>query len=120
MKPDLPGGLADLGADLEKLDPDRIHLGRFKLGFFQVPSEQQEQAVRQGVKQKPKLIGFEAMAAEAISLELVFQFLDPVFRLAPLGVDPIVDNMRLKPQIRHHEALIEPFFQPLHFGHDPA
>ena len=120
MKPYLPCGLADSGPALEQLEPEGIYMSRLQLGFFGVTPEEQEKTVFQRVHQESELIGFEAVTAEAVGLELVFQFLNPVLGLAPLDVYPVIDNMGHKVEVGHDKALIEPFFQALDLGHYPS
>lgn len=54
---------------------------------------QPEQVVGCGVEQGPKLFGQEAVAAQAVGLEVQLQLLEAVFQLAPQYVYLIIDAL---------------------------
>ena len=70
MHPDAAAGLPDAGPDLQELEPQGVHLGRGQLRALKVTPQQPKQAVGRGVQQQPKLVGQEAMATQAIGLEI--------------------------------------------------
>jgi len=51
------------------------------------------------VQQQPELVGQEAMAAQAIGLEIQLQFLDAVFHVAPEHVNVVVDKLGLRTRL---------------------
>ena len=70
-----------LGADFKKLEPDRSGLGGAQFGSFQMLAQEPEQTISRGMEQEAELVCVETMAAEAVSLEIELQFLDPVVRI---------------------------------------
>jgi hypothetical protein len=60
-----------------------------------VLAQQPKQAVGRGVEQQPELIGPEAMATQAIGLDLQLQFLDAVFRLQFLMASADADKQTI-------------------------
>ena len=83
VEPDATTGLAYPSADFKELEPDCPGLGGAQFGSLQMSAQQPEQAVGQGMKQEPELVGLEAMATEPVGFKIELQFLDAVFRLAP-------------------------------------
>lgn len=83
-------------------------------------AQQPKQAIGGGVEQQPELIGQEAMATQAIGLDLQLQFLDAVFHVAPEHVDVVIDKLGVAVQVGDHEALIGPQVGIFHLGDDPA
>jgi hypothetical protein len=53
-----------------------MDLGRSQFRALEVVAQQPKQAIGRGVEQQPELIGQEAMATQAISLDIQFKFLN--------------------------------------------
>lgn len=97
MDPDSSAGLSDASTDLEQFQPERAGLSTAgKLGTLEIPTQQPEQAVGEGVEKQAKLIGQEAVTAEPICFEFQFELFDTILRLAPEHVDLLIDPVRLK------------------------
>jgi hypothetical protein len=93
MYPDTSAGLAHPSTDLERLDADGIYLGGFQFGAPQVTAQEPEKTIRGSVQQEPELISQEAMAAQAIGLDLQLQFLNPVFDVTSEDIDIVIDHL---------------------------
>jgi hypothetical protein len=79
VRPDASAGLSDAGPDLQELEPQGVDLSRSQFRALEVMAQQPKQAVGRGVEQQPELIGQEAMATQAVGLDLQLQFLEAVF-----------------------------------------
>lgn len=97
-----------------------MDLSRSQFRALEVVAQQPKQAKGGGVEQQPELIGQEAMATQAIGLDIQFQFLDAVFHIAPEYVDVVIDKLGVAAQVGDHEALIGAQVGIFHFGDDPA
>jgi hypothetical protein len=75
--------------------------------------------VGSGVQKQPKLVGYKAVAAEAIGFERYLQILDPILCLAPLSVMS-VEFIGLIGFVGHHKAGVGALFHHLGFVDDPA
>jgi hypothetical protein len=71
------------------------------------------------VQQEPELVGQEAVAAQTVGLDIQFQFLDAVFRVAPEHVEVVIDKLGVAAEVGDHKALIGAQLGVFHFGDDP-
>ena len=78
VHPDAAAGFSDAGPDLQELEPQGMDLSCSQFRALEVVAQQPKQAIGRGVEQQPELIGQEAMATQAIGLDLQLQFLDAV------------------------------------------
>lgn len=70
-----------------------------------------KQAIDGGVEQQPELVGQEAVAAQAVCLELQLQFLAAVSHVTPQHLDVVRDHLGvadwgLRELCRHRVALL--------------
>ena len=72
------------------------------------------------MKQKPELIGQEAMAAEAVRGQIVLERFDVVLGLASVGVLVVELGRRKISAVGDHETPVDAQGVDLHLGHDPA
>jgi hypothetical protein len=72
------------------------------------------------VEQQPELVGQEAVAAQAIGLEIQLQLLAAVFHIAPEHVEVIINKLRIAAQVGDYKALIGAQASVFHLGDDPA
>jgi hypothetical protein len=79
-------------------------LGRSQFRALEVVAQQPKQAIGRGMEQQPELIGQEAMATQSIGLDLQFQFLDAVFRVASEHADVVIDKLGVAAQVGDHKA----------------
>src|SRR5665647_3209833 len=70
VHPDAAAGLSDAGPDLQELQPQGMGLSRSQFRALEVVAQQPKQAIGGGVEQQPELIGQEAMATQAIGLDI--------------------------------------------------
>lgn len=118
---DAPATLAHPSPDLQELESQGLEGGRGQLGPGEPLAQMPEEHEREGVEQEPELVGRERVAAGAVGLEVVFEFLDPVLRVPPADVEAVVDLSRgIEGEAGDHEARVEALVQALDLGHDPA
>jgi hypothetical protein len=91
---DVAAGFPEAGLDLQELETPGVDLGRDQLRTREVMTRQ------------PQLVGQEAMATQALGLELQFQFRDVVARLAPEPGDAVIDQPEAAAQVSGHKAMI--------------
>ena len=84
---DAAGGLRDGGGDLDQPRPlgQGVGVAEF-VGHEFVVAQRGEEVVRRGVQQQPPEVGEEAVATQAVGMEVVLQFVDPLLRLAALNI----------------------------------
>ena len=87
MPPDAAAGFPDARPDLQELEPQCVNLGRGQFCALEMVAQYPKKAIGRGVEKQPKLVGQEAMATQAVGLDLQFYFLDAVFYVAPQHVD---------------------------------
>ena len=85
MEADAAGGVADASTDFEELGAQSFDLRRApRLG--QMQAKQIDQIVGEAVEQQAEGVGQEAMAAQAVGAETIFEFFDAVLTLAAIVV----------------------------------
>jgi len=97
VNPDAAAPRTDAGPDFQEFEPQGVDLGHGQFRALDVAAQQPKQAVGRGVEQQPELVGQEAVAAQAIGLELHFALLDAVFHLTPQDVDLVIDQLGAVP-----------------------
>src|SRR5215831_12048074 len=98
-------------ADLDQAEAQRVELHARAAGPYQGAAQCIEQPVGGRVQQQTKLVGPEAMAAEAVGKAGALEILDPELRLAPLHL-PIGERERVQiGAAGHQEAEIASFLE---------
>ena len=77
---DAAGGLANASAEFEQVGSQGFDLRRAP-GLRQMMSEEVDQVIGGGVQEQAKSIGQEAMAAQAVGAEAVFEFLNTLVQI---------------------------------------
>jgi hypothetical protein len=72
------------------------------------------------VERQLKLVGLEAMAAQAVGLKLQLQLLDAVFHAAPQHVNAVIDKLRVAAHVSDYNALVGARMGVVQLGDDPA
>jgi hypothetical protein len=85
--------LPDPAADLDQAQPRRVQLHPRNFEFGQPTADRVEQPAGRPVQQEAELVGPEPVVAQAVGEAGPLEVLDPVLRLAPVGV-PGVDRLR--------------------------
>ena len=119
MYADLREEFSDPPTDLHELQAQGVQLHPLYPCLNQLPPQSVHKPVGSGVQKQPKLISQKAVAAEAIGFERYLQILDPILRLATLGVMS-VEFIGLIWFVGHHKAGIGALFHHLGFVDDPA
>src|SRR5688572_33407700 len=83
------GELADAAADLDQAQAHRLQRHPRRACLHQPAAEGVEEAVGRPVEEQAHLVGQKAMTGEAVAETAEFEILDPVFRLAAIGVPGI-------------------------------
>ena len=107
--------LTDAAPDLDQAQAQRLQPHPRRPRGDQPAAQGVEEAVRGPMQQQPELIGQEAMTGEPIAETAEFQILDPVLRLAAIGV-PGVEGFRLVRPSGDHKAGVDALGQ--HLGLD--
>ena len=72
------------------------------------------------MEQQAKLVGQEAVAAQAVGLEIQLQFLDAIFHVAPEHIEVVINELGITAQVRDHEPLIYTQLGVFHLGDEAA
>jgi hypothetical protein len=72
------------------------------------------------MEQQLKLVGLEAMAAQAVGLKLQLQLLDAVFHAALQPVNAVIDKLRVAAHVSDYNALVGTWKGVVQLGDDPA
>lgn len=83
---DARGQLADPAADFDEPEAHRFQAHPFAARPHQPATQRVQQAVGRAMEQSSHLIGHKPMAGEPVGKAGPFQVLDPILRLAPVGV----------------------------------
>ena len=101
----------DADTNLEQAQPEGIHLGMCQLGAASSTAEHVHQDVGGTMQEQSKLVGPEAMAAQAIGLERALEVLDRVFAgVGSLHVATVVQLLGITRNAGDHEADVGPLF----------
>ena len=86
VKANTAGSLAHASADFEELGAEGFDLGRAP-GLGQLQAEPVDQVVGEAVQEQAEGVGQEAVTAQAVGAEAVFELLDAVLTLAAIVVE---------------------------------
>src|SRR6266481_452944 len=108
MEPETSDTALHAARDFEQLEPDRAD-GRRRQGRRgeDTAPEMREQQQRDAVELQPERVGAEAMTTESISVDVEFEFFDPIFGRAAIVI-PVDEMGRRAAAVRDHEADVEP------------
>ena len=85
VEADAAGGVAYASADFEELGAQGFDLGRAPR-LRQLQAKEVDQVVSGGVQEQAEGVGQEAVTAQAVGAESVFEFFDAVLALAAIVV----------------------------------
>ncbi len=98
-----PGVAEDHRADLQELQADRAGLGPGHLGPLEgQTADRFEQAIGEAGQDQAELVRLPLVTGGAVGEEVELLFLDPVFHLAALAVETVVERLRLALQVGDH------------------
>ena len=97
MEPDPTGSALDANADLEQPKTQGIHLGVSQLSTVSGTTKHVHEDVASGVQEQAKLVGPEAMAAQAVGLVRPLEILDGVLGgIGALHVAAVVELLGIE------------------------
>src|SRR5215207_3758512 len=108
MQADLREQLAYPPTDLDQHKPKRIQLHSLYTRLNQLPAQSVQKPVGRRMQKEPKLVGEEAMAAQALSLQRPLEVLYPSFRFSTPDV-PVVELLGLIRATRDHKTGVGAF-----------